>query len=191
MDFKIKRIKGKYRLPLALKITLLLASCGIFGSVIAVFVSKSISPFYLKLYIGLLVLIIGIVMLTTLNRHGRFSWKKITFLGLIALFNKGISGGGYGPIVTGGQILSGVDGKNAVSITALAEGLTSIVAVSAYMLLYSGIDWALAPYLIIGTALSVPLSAHTVKLLKTKNLRVIIGTVTILVGSVTLWKTLF
>jgi hypothetical protein len=28
-----------------------------------------------------------------------------------------MSGGGYGPVVTGGQLLSGVNGKNAIAIT--------------------------------------------------------------------------
>ena len=31
-----------------------------------------------------------------------------------------MSGGGYGPVVTGGQIFSGVNGNNAVGITLLA-----------------------------------------------------------------------
>jgi len=50
------------------------------------------------------VLLIEIFILITINRNYRFSWKKITVLGLIASFNKGISGGGYGPVVTGGQL---------------------------------------------------------------------------------------
>lgn len=37
--------------------------------------------------------------------------------------------GGYGVVVTGGQILSGVNGNNAVGITSLAEELTCIVGV--------------------------------------------------------------
>jgi len=31
-----------------------------------------------------------------------FSWKRLIAIGLISSFNKGISGGGYGPLVTGG-----------------------------------------------------------------------------------------
>ena len=41
----------------------------------------------------------------------------------IASFNKGTSGGGYGSVVTGGQLPAGVDGENAVGITSIAEGL--------------------------------------------------------------------
>ncbi len=68
--------------------------------------------FYLKLYIGILIALIGIVIIATINREYAFSWKKITILGMIASFNKGISGGGYGPVVVGGQLVSGVNEKN-------------------------------------------------------------------------------
>src|SRR3989338_2386203 len=156
VNFKIKTTNIKYiikklkelgfvesfkrGIPLHLKITLLIASCSILGILIAVFVAINLPAFYLKLYIGVLVLAIGIVILATVNKHYGFSWKKITGLALIASFNKGVSGGGYGPIVTGGQLIAGVDGKNAIGITSLAEGLTCIVGVAAYLFTKSAID---------------------------------------------------
>ena len=177
-------------IPPHLKITLLIASCSILGMLIAVFVAINLPTFYLKLYIGILVLAIGIVILATLNKHNGFSWKKITGLALIASFNKGISGGGYGPIVTGGQLIAGIDGKNAIGITSLAEGLTCIVGVIMYLVANHIIDWTLAPYLIIGAALSVPLSAYTVKKIKTTKLKVAIGIFAIILGILTLVKIL-
>jgi len=193
----IKKIKElglvesfKLGIPLHLKITLLIASCSILGMLIAVLVAINLPVFYLKLYIGILVLVIGIVILATLNKHNGFSWKKITGLALIASFNKGISGGGYGPIVTGGQLIAGIDGKNAIGITSLAEGLTCIVGVIMYIVASHIIDWTLAPYLIIGATLSVPLSAYTVKKIKTTKLKVAIGIFAIILGIVTLGKIL-
>jgi len=180
----------KKGISLHLKVALLIASCSIIGTLIAVFVAINLPEFYLKLYIGLLVLTIGIVILVTINKSYRFSWKKITGLGLIASFNKGMSGGGYGPVVTGGQLLTGIDGKNAIGITSLAEGLTCVVGVTAYIIVKDMIDWTLAPYLIIGAICSVPLSALTVRNIKTKKLRVIIGIVTLVLGVLTLGKTL-
>lgn len=177
-------------IPLHLRITLLFAYTSILGTVFAVFLAVRIPKFYLQLYIGLLVVAIGIVILATLNKHYHFSWRKITFLSLIASFNKGMSGGGYGPIVTGGQLLAGVDGKSAVGITSLAEGLTCFVGVVAYLTTHNKIDWSLAPYLAIGAVLSVPVSALTVKKIKTDNLRVMIGVLTLLLGVVTLYKIL-
>jgi len=180
----------KRGISLHLKIALLIASCSFIGTVTAVFVAINLPEFYLKLYIGLLILTIGIVILVTINKNYRFSWKKITGLGLIASFNKGMSGGGYGPVVTGGQLLTGIDGKNPIGITSLAEGLTCVVGVIAYIIAKDTIDWTLAPYLMIGAICSVPLSALTVKKIKIKKLRVIIGVVTLVLGVLTLGKTL-
>jgi len=179
----------KKTVPLHLKIALLLASCSVVGTVAAVFVAVNIPKFWLKLYIGCLVLSMGIVMLVCLNKNFRFSWKKITLLGLIASFNKGMSGGGYGPVVTGGQVLSGVEGKSAVGITSLAEGLTCLVGVITYMLVSKNeLDWRLAPWVIIGAVLSVPLSAKSVKILTEKKLKLAIAVLTIVLGVLTIVK---
>jgi len=178
----------KQEVPFHLKTAIVLAACSIFGTLAAVFLAISIPTFWLKLYIGLLVFGIGVMILSTLKRKYIFSWKKIFALGTIASFNKGMSGGGYGPVVTGGQILSGINSKSAIGITSLAEGSTCLVGVIAYSLTKSVIDWKLAPYLIIGAVLSVPLSVFTVKRMKTNMLSLIIGIIVILLGIVTLIK---
>ncbi|MCK4822395.1 sulfite exporter TauE/SafE family protein, partial [bacterium] len=103
----------------ASKIALVLAVCSLFGAVIAVFVAINIPKFYLKLFIGVIVFTMGLLILLKRNTRHKFSWKKIVGLGLLAAFNKGLSGGGYGPLVTSGQILSGVDTKSSVAITSL------------------------------------------------------------------------
>ncbi len=176
--------------PLHLKVAILLAVCSIFGTVAAVFIAVSIPKFWLKLYIGCLVLSMGIIILVCFNRNFRFSWKRISLLGLIASFNKGMSGGGYGPVVTGGQVLSGVEGKSAVGITSLAEGLTCLVGVIMYVFVCrKPVDWTLAPYIIIGAVLSVPLSAKSVKVISERKLKVAIAILTIALGILTIVKT--
>jgi uncharacterized membrane protein YfcA len=172
------------------RIAMLLAACSIIGTVAAVFVAVNIPKFWLKMYIGVLVLTMGILVLLTLKRQMRFSWKKVGLLGLVASFNKGMSGGGYGPVVTSGQLLSGVEGKNAVAITSLAEGLTCLVGVITYLLVASeSINWRIAPFIVIGAVLSVPLSAKSVKWLSTKVLKLAIAVLTILLGSYTIYNT--
>ncbi|MGI6355072.1 MAG: sulfite exporter TauE/SafE family protein [Lentisphaeria bacterium] len=179
----------KEGLPLHLQVTLVIASCSIIGTIASVLLALNLPKFYLKLYIGLLVTVIGIVIIATMNRTFSFSWKRIIGLGLLASFNKGISGGGYGPVVTGGQLLAGVDGKNAIGITSLAEGLTCIVGVVMYWIYPQDIDWSLAPWLCLGALLSVPFAAWTVKVIRTDKLRLAIGVITLLLGITTLWQT--
>jgi uncharacterized membrane protein YfcA len=111
-------------------------------------------------------------------------------LGLVASFNKGISGGGYGPVVTGGQILSGVEGKSAVGITSLAEGLTCLVGIITYLLVSKNpIDWRLAPLIIAGAVFSVPLCAKSVKKISSRDLKLAIAVLTIILGVLTIMKT--
>jgi uncharacterized membrane protein YfcA len=177
--------------PMHLKVGLLFGGCGVIGAIIAVIVSVNIPKFWLNLYIGVLVLAMGLMILLMFNKQITFSYWKITGLGLFASFNKGLTGGGYGPIVCAGQILSGVQGKNAVGITALAEGITCLAAVVCYLLIGGrSVDWKLAPWVLIGAVLSVPLSAKSVKFIPERKLKAAIAVLTIGLGILTIYKTL-
>lgn len=181
----------KTGVPRHLKAVMLLTLCGVIGAVAAVFVAVNIPRLWLKLYIGTVVLTMGVLVLACINKKFNFSWKKMTLLGLLASFNKAMSGGGYGPVVTGGQILSGVEGKSAVGITSLAEGLTCFIAIVTYLLVSKGsIDFTLAPWVMAGAVLSVPLSARSVKLINPKALKLAIAALTIVLGTVTIIMTL-
>jgi uncharacterized membrane protein YfcA len=174
------------------KIALVMAGCSIFGALAAVIIALNLPVFYVKLYIGILVLSMGVFILITLKRKFKFSWGKIASLGLLAAFNKGISGGGYGPIVTSGQILSGVKSKNAIGVTSLAEGLTCFIGVITYLIFTNHtIGWNLAPSLVVGAILSVPIAAYTVKKFKGGQLKLIVAIATVILGLVTLGKLFF
>ncbi|HUV95497.1 MAG TPA: sulfite exporter TauE/SafE family protein [Anaerolineae bacterium] len=167
----------------------MLAAFSLVGSVAAVLFALKLSEFALNLYIGLLVLIIGVVVLITREKQRDFSWLRLLFLGSIASFNKGLSGGGYGPVVTAGQILTGVDVRAAIGITMLAEGVACISSLIAYVWAGKQIDWLLALTLAIGVALSTPVAALIVKKMQTKYLKVIIGVLTLALGILTVLKT--
>ena len=177
-------------LPMHLKIALLFGVCSAVGAVTAVYVAVSIPKFWLKMYIGVLVLSMGILILLFFNKKLKFSFTKVISMGLLASFNKGISGGGYGPVVTAGQVLSGVEGKSAVGITSLAEAITCFVGVVMYLLIGKDVSWKLAPWIIFGAVLSVPLSAKSVKFISERKLKFAIAIVTILLGCFTIFKTL-
>ncbi len=180
----------KQGIPRHLKVVLLLTSCSIAGTVLGVFLAVNLPKLWVKLYIGILVLAMGIVILICLNKTFDFSWKKIIGLGLLASFNKGISGGGYGPVVTSGQILSGVEGKSAVGITSLAEGLTCAVGITSYLLIsQEALDLQLAPFIMAGAILSVPFSAKSVKIINERNLKLCIAVLTIVLGTCTIIST--
>lgn len=174
----------------ATKTMSILAVCSIVGTVIAVFLALSLPSLIVKGYIGVMILVIGLIILFGGRLIGgvSFSIRKIITLGTIAAFNKGISGGGYGPLVTGGQVLSGVPEKNAIGITSLAEGLVCLVGLALYVSLNGMPFWNLAIPLTVGALLSVPLAALTVKILPANLLRKYIGYATVFLGALTLIK---
>jgi len=78
---------------------------------------------WLKAMIGIIVLSVGVITLATYRRQLRYRRSQMICLGAVATFNKGLSGGGYGPLVTAGQVVSGTSPKHAVAVTSLAEDL--------------------------------------------------------------------
>jgi len=172
------------------KIALVLGACSMVGAVIAVVVAVNISKEALKICIGSIVLLVGITILVTRGRQFPFSWKKILALGLVASFNKALSGGGYGPLVMGGQLVSGVEGKPAIGITSLAEGLTCFVGVILFIIAGKITDLSLALALVIGAVSSLPFCAYTVRQMHQKWLTMAIAVLTIVLGGWTLIKAL-
>lgn len=187
----IKNEKKLFYLPKSndARIASVLSLTGVIGAIFSVLLVVNLSQITVKGGIGSIIFIMGFVILRNAKKIFKFSWPKIIGLGAIAAFNKGLSGGGYGPLVCSGQILSGIKTKSAIAITALSESVTSLVAVIMYFFIEKNVDWQLAPYLIIGAVLSVPLSGFLVKKFPMKKLTVIIGITTILLGGWTLIKT--
>jgi len=101
------------------KVMLSITLLGITATILGVFIAVKIPKTALTTYIGILVIAMGIILLQ--NRVFRFSWKKMMGVGLLASFNKGISGGGFGPVTTGGQVIAGNDHKNSIGCTTLSE----------------------------------------------------------------------
>jgi len=191
-DHAIKeRLRGLGYLPSSIdsKVVFVLAGCGMIGALIAVLFTINIPMIALKTYIGLMVLIIGIIIIVRRNRKTNLSWKGLVTIGLIASFNKGASGGGYGPLVTGGQIISGRGARSSVGSTTLAEALVCIAAFVGYLIMKGDIYWTLAAATSIGSVIAAPFAAMTVKRIDTKNLKLAIGIVTCILGLATLGKT--
>ncbi len=170
------------------KVALVLSLLSVIGVIAAVFVALSISKEMLRLWIGIIVISMGFVILVTYYLKPKFSWFKITFVGIVAAFNKGLSGGGYGPLVMGGQILSGTKVKSAIAITSLAEAMTCITGIIVYAIMKPDTDWSLAPWLMAGAILSVPLSAHTLKKMTEAKVKIIVAIIILALGAYTIWQ---
>jgi uncharacterized membrane protein YfcA len=172
----------------ARRVFCLLSALSTVGAVVAVLISIRISRFWLTLAIGTIVLGVGVVILATVRRRLPYRPAHIVTLGVVAAFNKGLSGGGYGPLVTGGQVVAGISPRQAVAVTSMAEALTSLVGVVAYVLLQGPLSWSLVIPLTLGAVCSVPIATLLVRRLSESFLRLIVGLATVLLGSMTLMK---
>ncbi len=166
------------------------------GAIIAVTIFLSFFIVHLDLlqvYIGIALILIGILVLTKI--HWRITPGRIFAIGLIAAINKGISAGGYTPIVAGGQILHGRNGKRAIGTSMVSETVTSLIAVILYItfghLILDPLFLNLALPLVLGTLVGTPLASYFVKRTSSHRMMLLIGSTIIILGMFTLLKTIF
>jgi len=194
-----------------LKIVLVITSLGIVATIFAACIALHIPAVVMKTYIGVLVLVMGVIIL--LNRSFTFSWKKMIVIGVVSSFNKALSGGGFGPVVTAGQIIAGREHKGAIAATTLAEAPICTVAFFTYLvgrvvielngsvfqmpvrqfmaIMFSSkmFQWELVSALLLGALFVAPFGAFTTKVIKTERLSTILGLLVTALGAWTLWKT--
>ncbi len=166
------------------KILCIFLGFGILAILVGAFIAVNIPEYLLDIYIGLLTLAIGIIILRKFKIQRKISFKRITVFASIAALNKGITGGGFGPVLSGGQIISGVKSKRAVGMTQLTEGLLSIIGVLGHMFFQqnNSLNWSLIASLLIGGFLSMPLAVYAVKISEPKKIRVTMGIISIIIG---------
>jgi len=177
-----------------LKIGFVIGIVSAAGAIAGVVASVSLPTQVVKTYIASLVLVMGGLMILQRKRGILpFSWRRLAGLlgvGSVASFNKGISGGGYGPLMMPSQIVSGVGPKNAVGITSLAEAFTCLVGVVSYLVLRPGTSWHVAPPLLLGAVLAVPCAVLTVRRLPQRSFTLAVAVAVVLLGSWSLFQAL-
>jgi len=171
---------------IALKIGTTLGAFGAIGGVIGARLSLNIPSFHLQIYIGLLVISAGVFILTNRSIKLEFSWTKIAAVGILGSINKGLSGSGFGPIVTTGTILSGINEKSSIAIQALSELPVSIIGFVTYLISGSLIDWQLIMSLGAGVIIASPIATYFVKRINAAQIRRLIGVVAFIIGGLTL-----
>ncbi len=193
------------------KAFLYISGFGIVATIFAALLSINLPKIVLKTYIGVLVLTMGIIILR--NYAFNFSWKRMIGIGILSGFNKGMSGGGFGPVVTGGQILSGQSHKNAIGVTTLAEAPICLVGFVTFIIGRTVLElngrvlsmpfadfmdhlfaphmlcWELLLALLLGSVFVTPFGAFTTRIINQKIMHFLVGGLITLLGIWTLVKT--
>jgi hypothetical protein len=170
------------------KVVLVVSALGVLASVSAAFVATSIPKAALNTYIGILVLIMGAILVFRCSF--RFSWNKILGIGALSAFNKGLSGGGFGPVVTAGQMISGRPSKSSIGVTTLAEAPICISGFLIYLLRNGMPTWSLVIFLGLGAIVGALIGPHlTAKIKSETKVRLGLGILVSMLGIWTLAKT--
>lgn len=164
-----------------LKISLAIVVPGIAACILGAYIGQIIPKFYMKSYIGALVIVMGGLCLRPI--YYEFSWKKMWAIGALSGFNKALSGGGFGPVTSTGKILGGVDPKVSVGTTTLAEVPICIISFVTWLMLGGEISWPFPFALCIGSLAGGYLGPILTEKVNTDKLKTIVGVLAVLSGA--------
>jgi uncharacterized membrane protein YfcA len=141
------------------KTMLLVAVPGAVGAALGVlltYFALKLPDTFVKTYIGVLVLAMAAISATNSMRGGRRDYRPrwLPLFGALGGANKGIGGGGYGPVITLGGVLSGVHEKTSVAIAEMADGIASAAGAVTFVVIAAlgvAVDWRLLPWLWLGS----------------------------------------
>jgi uncharacterized membrane protein YfcA len=172
----------------AFRIAAFTSALGVLGAILGVFISFNLPVRIVGLYIGFIVIASGLIVIISRSLISEFSWNKMVIISLIGSLNKGLTGSGFGPVITTGAMLSGIDERASVSIQSLSESSVSLVGFLAYLLMEGSVNYQVATVMSLGVILASPIAARIVHNIDGKMLRIMVGVLALLIGSYTLWK---
>ncbi len=178
-DHEFKNVRYSFR-PLndATKISLIMAffgSLAILTSILLSYYTIKFPDIVIKIYVAILVIFMGISGFIRIKlrkiESSKTHPKMLIGFSALAGFNKGIGGGGYGPVITMGLIFSGVYEKSATAIVSFAESIVSIVGILTFFLIsFAGVevDLVLLPSLFTGGFFAALCAPYLVRVIPNK-----------------------
>ena len=164
-----------------IRVVVLFTILCVITTIISVIIVVQIPKIFIEIYIGILIIFVGFILL--LIKNFKFSWKKLEIFSIISAFNKAISGGGFGPILTTGQIVSGREVKQAIGVTKAAKFLVSIAGFFTFYIIYGISDYTLLSLLVISGIFAAFFGAlGTTKIKNQIKARFLIGSIAIILG---------
>ncbi|MHA1670751.1 MAG: TSUP family transporter [Promethearchaeota archaeon] len=110
------------------------------------------------------------IFIRSQNRNKK-NLRLVILFSTIAGFNKGIGGGGYGPVIMMGQLFSGVYEKSATAIVSFSESIVSFTGIVTFFFINSinvEIDLILLPSIFTGGFIASILAPYLTRVLPNK-----------------------
>ena len=162
------------------KIMLAMVIPGLFVVMLGVFAAVNLPKLWVKTYIGILVIIMSVLCLSPVRY--RFAWWKHYLIGVLAAFNKALTGGGFGPVTSTGGIIGGLESKVSIATTTYAEVIICLASFSAYILFYGNINPVFPCSLCIGAVVGGLIGPYISSRISHKSLRIVVGILGIVSG---------
>jgi len=150
-------------------------------------VTKTIIAFY-TLYLGFQIL--SNAFKTKQNKSLKRK-TNLTRLGVIGGFIDSFAGGGWGPLVTGTLIKNSFTPRFAVGSSTVAKFILTLTSAITFFFTLGIQHWNIIMGLLIGGIITAPFSAMLTSKLPVKKMFVIIGTLVIVMSSITIYKSVF
>ncbi|MCW3168375.1 sulfite exporter TauE/SafE family protein [Chryseobacterium sp. 09-1422] len=150
-------------------------------------ITKTVIAFY-TLYLGFQILS------NAFSPKQNKSLKKktnLTRLGLVGGFIDSFAGGGWGPLVTGTLIKNSFTPRFAVGSSTVAKFILTLTAAITFIFTLGIQHWNIILGLLIGGIVTAPFSAMLTSKLPVKGMFIVIGTLVIVMSSVTIYKSVF
>jgi len=189
VEWKFKPMSEPIKLWLIIAIT---GCVTVALSVTAVYAVFKVHKVWIKLYVVILLLSMGAAMLVKRNKERPYKPFKMLGFGALAAFNKGVGGGGYGPVVTVGGLLSGVPVKSMLAVTAISEGTTCVFSIIVWLALAIGggitIDYLLLPSMMLGSMIAAIAAPYAVRVFPEKLWKYVVPVYCCLLGAYSFYK---
>lgn len=162
-------------------------------SVTAVYGILKVAKVWINLYVCALLLGMGLISffqgISTKTR--RYRPKMMIGFATLAGFNKGVGGGGYGPVVTIGGLLAGVPAKSMMAVTAISEGTVSSFSVLVWLAMLTGgvvIDYLLLPSIMLATIFTAVLAPWATRVFPERIWQVVVPAYSLILAFYSTYK---
>jgi uncharacterized membrane protein YfcA len=172
-----------------------LIAMGLATYVMAALLSPSLLKYVISVFaviMGIFVIIRSYLVKKLEQRQNRHNPLWFSVMGFLIGYQKGTSGGNYGPFSVTGYMVWGLSAATAIGTTTVAEGIACTLGVAMYSQM-TGIVLSIAAALAIGSFIADPISAwmnnHLKNKLKPPFHGRLIGLAMTLIGLIALLKT--
>ena len=199
LHHEFRNIEFSWRPPNeAARTLLLVAGLGGAGAVAAAFVAYFALPVpeqAIKTYVAIVVLFMGVFMLARNALVARKTYRPRRLLAFAAFagINKGLGGGGYGPVLVLGSVFAGIIEKSATAIAALAEGIVSTIGLVAFLVIAAAgtdVDFSLLPSLWLGAFPAAVIAPYAVRVVPNAIWRYVVPLYAVIVAGISLFQLL-